>query len=281
VSSIFSLIGSSEASIDTIRVLLYNCDTADDFGVADKCALYSRGLSIHTAEWLWINAANVMDDSEMACIKRLLLRNLICSIGHLDKYNADQVCSTDDVVGLAVKLMDVDVTESYLKGEITLIDELFALNTSSLMSAALGDHYIEFLTRVGLKVEACIKMELAILSEDSFDVPYEGELPQNFILERRDEDKLSLRWIWVLDPDSSGFILLSEHAALTCDSGWSPCPWPFYETIRERLRNKNSQQIIAQLEARFDKCAANKARKERARTGQKRLKSKMPGAWTW
>jgi hypothetical protein len=222
-----------------------------------------------------------MDDSEMACIKRLLLRNLICSIGHLDKYNADQVCSTDDVVGLAVKLMDVDVTESYLKGEITLIDELFALNTSSLMSAALGDHYIEFLTRVGLKVEACIKMELAILSEDSFDVPYEGELPQNFILERRDEDKLSLRWIWVLDPDSSGFILLSEHAALTCDSGWSPCPWPFYETIRERSRNKKPQRTHAQLEARFDKCAANKARKERARTGQKRFKSKMPGVWTW
>jgi hypothetical protein len=279
--SIFNSRGSFEAAIDTIRVLLYGCDTPDDFGVADNCILYSQGLSVHIAEWVWTNAANVVDDSEMIHIKLLLLRNLICSICYLDNHDANLVYSTHDVVGLAVKLMDVDVTESYLKGEITLIDELFTFNTSSLTSAALGDHYIEFLTRVGLEVEACIKMELASLFEDSFHISYGDGLSRNFILERRDEDKLSLRWIRVLDPDSSGFILLSEHAALTCESGWYIRHWPFSETIHERLRNKNSQQIIAQLEARFDKCAANKARKERARTGQKRLKSKMPGAWTW
>jgi hypothetical protein len=272
---------SFEAAVDTIRILLYNCDIADDFGVVDNRGLYSPRLSVHIAEWVWINAANVMDDSGMAYIKRLLLRNLICSIGYLDKYDADQVCSTDDVVGLAVKLMDVDVTESYLKGEITFIDDLFIFNDSSLTSAALGDHYIEILTRVGLDVEACIKMELTSLSDNSVDTSYWNGLPRNFMLERRDEDQLSLRWIWVLDPDSSGFILLSEHAALTCDYAWYFSHWPFAEPIHGRLRNKSPERINAQLETRFDKCAANKARKERARTGQKRFKSKMPGAWTW
>jgi hypothetical protein len=124
--------------------------------------------------------------------------------------------------------------------------------------------------RLGIDVAACVETHLAGLWEDGVDA-----LARNCMFEQLEYGTWILEWVWIQDKSASGYLLASEHSALGADVETRRAfYWPFLVGKDQTYRRskKNSQW-------HFDRLMANKARKERARTGQKRTKSRMPGTY--
>ena len=84
---------------------------------------------------------------------------------------------------------------------------------------------------------------------------------------------------WKFDPDSPIFLIVSEFSILA--QSFYLESWPFLGPSRvdEDYWNPHWRKD-AKWVSRLNRRMATKARKERARTGLKRPRSKMPGAWT-
>jgi hypothetical protein len=108
-------------------------------------------------------------------------------------------------------------------------------------------------------------MELQGLSKGLSSTRLGSRLPRKVIFERRDDYNWSLRWIWIFDPCLPDFSLITEHLALTFDgrNNYSP----FSEHLIKQRGDNEPKRTDIELEVQFSKRMANKARKERARTG--------------
>jgi hypothetical protein len=165
--------------------------------------------------------------------------------------------------------MDEEMIQHYLQGQITLMLVLFWRETASVESERVGSAFIDLLTRLGLDVEACINMELENLPGGLIKSRFSDEMDLRIVFDSLQNGDWTLRWIWDLDPLAAGHILVSEHIALGADNFYA-IGWPFSRYHKP-----------GKVDARRERREAAKARKERARTGQKRTKSKMPGTWSW
>jgi hypothetical protein len=234
----------------------------------------SSTLSHTSIEWLWTNAGLVFCGDDLLSFRCFLLRCLV----HQYQGN-NSIWEDDAVTECIVNLMDEEMIQHYLQGKIALIEILFCCQSASVESQRVGSAFIDLLTRLGLDVEACINMKLEnhpgglIKSRDPDDVDL------RIVFDSLQNGGWTLRWTWDLDPLAAGHILVSEHIALGADT-LSSFGWPFH-TIVSSLDWEAWNRVGGKYDARRERRKAAKARKERARTGQRRIKSKMPGAWNW
>jgi hypothetical protein len=98
-------------------------------------------------------------------------------------------------------------------------------------------------------------------------------MQRRVIFERSECGDWILKWVWIHDTSAPGYLLVSEYISLGADA-WFQSSWPFV-SVENYYRDQNLEHL------RFGRRLADKARKERARTGQKRAKSRMPGSWNW
>ncbi|KAF2828395.1 hypothetical protein CC86DRAFT_288492, partial [Ophiobolus disseminans] len=220
--------------------------------------------------WLEIYARNMLDRSELMSFRILLLRDFMTGL-------ASDSAKSHTPTELLLQIINVEMQEHYMRGGFGLLKELFRLNTSSIESQRLGAIFVDLLTCLGLDVEACINMELGKLPEGCM-----LDAKRRVVFEPLEHHGCRLRWEWVSDPCDPGFLLMSEHIGLGPDcEWWADTEWPFPEAPDDLYLFEVLKQRKIGNPPRFNRRMANKARKERARTGQKRTKSRMPGSWNW
>jgi hypothetical protein len=264
--------------IETVRLLLQSCDQVDQFD-EDKFLFYSLPCLVRNPcekiQWIWFNAAVHIDDHELHNLRLLLLRTIFAQCAATSCRGFEIGHYTETIFRLMV---DARMSEYYLGGNYGFLDIVFGWDLSSLNSQILGAFYLNLLERLNMDVGGCMVRQLDVLTGGVLKShSWAGE--RKVVFEPLDHGGWLLRWIWVLDGSAPGHCLVSEHIGLGPDINGAK-DWPFFE---HPLGSWSQESIDrwAKVEARSTRRLANKARKERARTGQKQPRSRMPGAWNW
>jgi hypothetical protein len=264
--------------VETVRLLLQSCDQVDQFDENSVCFDPRSGwvdITLETIEWIWFNAAVYTDDDELANIRVSLLRGIFSQCATTFSEGSE----IDHYTEIIIRLMDdIHMSEYYLGGNFGFLDTLFTQKRSSLDSQALGAFYLDLLKRLNMNVGVCIARQLDVLTSGVLKSCTWVE-ERKVVFEPLDYGGWLLGWIWVLDDSAPGYLLVSEHIGLGPDEWWAT-GWPFFEDPL-RLWSQESEVRWANDKARSTRRLANKARKERARTGQKRPRGRMPGTWNW
>jgi hypothetical protein len=240
------------------------------------------GDRLRIAEWLWVNAVFHLYGSELINLRILLAQSFVVCYSQPDNGLHDRVSE------ILVKLMDFEMIELYKGGAYPLLPGFFAdaqyfYGHCSFDSKYTGRRFLQLLARLGVDVQTCVRREIDSIPHSSFFSLYLGH--RNLIFERL-EDGMVLRWEWKYDTTATGYLVVAEFSTLAGDANpnHETSQWPFtdfdcldhggYELSERIYEFKTSKQI-----ARFERRATTKARKERVRMGQKRPRSRMPGAW--
>jgi hypothetical protein len=263
---LYSLKGSA---IDTMRLLLHDGEMMDNF--KDETFILGsypplHNIDLETLEWLWMNASKALSTPELQGLRFCLIKILISE--YESKSNTN-----DDVTECIIRLAPKGLIQRYNEEGKGLIGALFKFGTSSIESSQTGRGFIDFLNRLGLDVESCINME-----DECFLKPryLSHGMQRRVIFERSECGDWILKWVWIHDTSAPGYLLVSEYISLGADA-WDKYGWPFSRPWYRKERDR--QQMLSH--ARHERRMMSKFRKERARNGKKRAKSRMPGSWNW
>lgn len=197
------------------------------------------------------------------------------------------------IVNRIISYTNPEIVEAYFEDGVGLVKAFFSLGDSSLASYRQGQLFLNLLKRLDVDVDTYMAKESMDLKFGR--MPYHLEpLPDRKItFKSLDNDERLLYWIWDLDPSTPGHLLVSQYTGLGPESNWygvihqvdsdtyhywNPT-WPFSDAD-PRLHWREKYVKNTPRETRFVRREAKKARKERARMGQKRSR-RMPGAWCW
>jgi hypothetical protein len=220
--NVFWRISDHHIQIDTLRTLLLDFDTIDDFSVGSTAFRfkyswqYSGIRDIQMIQWLWINATLVFHGTELIALRARLLHTLI--FRHNYFLFPD---SNNEIYHVLTKLMDEEMVAEYLKGTYVLLPAIFWMRTS-VDSKQQGDLYLSLLATLNLDVEACLAKELKHLPGGFILADYSYGLNRRLIFEKDEVQRLTLRWEWVYDRQALGYHVLSEFYALASDPKF---PW--------------------------------------------------------
>jgi hypothetical protein len=254
------------SGIDTMRLLLHDGEMMDNFEDETytlEHPLHLNGMNLETLEWLWMNASKALSAPELQGLRSCLLKILI--LEYRSKPNTN-----DDVTECMIRLAPKGLIQRYQEEGKGLIGTLFKYSSSSIESSQAGGRFIDLLNRLGLDVESCINMEDECFLKTHY---LSHGMQRRVIFERSECGDWILKWVWIHDTSAPGYLLVSEYISLGADA-WFQSSWPFV-SVENYYRDQNLEHL------RFGRRLADKARKERARTGQKRAKSRMPGSWNW
>jgi hypothetical protein len=257
---------------DTIRVFWLESDQIDDYKMFSGSLSCGNLGDLTETEWIWYNAANIFFGDELIYIRKALVEKLV-------RYYQLCIVDAELITQLLIKLLDDEMLYHYQGGTWDLLAYLFDpyifTNSLSLDSDSVGGAYLDLLQRLGLDVETCVSSQLERFPNGVMETWYE---PRKVIFEPHAIRGWILRWEWIYDPSEPAYLVLSEYNALPGDANTLYLCWPFTQEI-VGVSAEESARIDANLTARFARRIAAKARKDRARTGQKRQRGKMPGAW--
>lgn len=165
----------------------------------------------------------------------------------------------------------IDIIESGEAGFLTLCFWYYQEDYSVLNGYEHGSKLLRILTDLGVDAHSCITSEIRKVR-----FWWYCGLTKKVIYEKNEEGAWVLGWKWTFErygDEARG--LLTELEALMIS--FMLMEWPFLET--GRWFYDPSYELSKDEEARFQRRMANKARKERARAGLKRPRSRMPGSW--
>jgi hypothetical protein len=148
-------------------------------------------------------------------------------------------------------------------------------------SQKLGSRYIYLLSSLSVDFKRSIEAELEKLPGRTLqDKRFEGP-DRKILFYQDDEQDWVLRWEWKLNEEAPGYNLLSEFPRMTFDKQDSiySCGRPSFKKAIRYLFDNDADKQEPKWGARLARRLAKSARKELVRTGQKRPRSRMPGAW--
>jgi hypothetical protein len=263
--------------IDTLRLLLLEFDAIDDCDstlwhllTAGSLEFYGI-MDLDMIEWFWIHAALAFNGTELVFFRAKMAQILV----YMHGYNMLIDESDKGSHELLVKLMDDQMVAEYIKGTYVLLP-ILVFTSNSVDSKWLGDAFLGLLASLNLDVDASVAMELERYP-DGLLINYYSDVAMRVIYEKHQTQGDILRWEVQYDSQAPGHDVVSEFNALAGDIYPHHQEGPFlnfYDWGGDLQQRELDMQ-------RFNRRTASKARKERARTGQKLPQSKMPGTWDW
>lgn len=231
--------------------------------------------SLESYQWLWVNAALITSASRIVGFRITLLQRML---GH---YAFESLEKLESLTAQISALVDYEMKNLWLQGKIATLNWVFTGLDSQLGSQTTGSAYLNLILRLGFDIETHIAMEIRRLPNGLLGkFPWS---PDRSILFEKLDGHWILRWEWVLESCQPGYILVSEHVGLGPDSGyWDEFVWPCCHDVLATFELRKIREKFLDSDeptAQFGRRMATKTRKERARTGQKRPRSRMPGAW--
>jgi hypothetical protein len=216
--------------------------------------------------WFWDHAMSNFSGSELLTFQAMIFRDVV--------RNPD-----NDYQILVPKMAKSNLLlDEILVGNIDAFPHLWNSHDRT-ESQIVGSKYIALLRSLSVDFKRSIEAELERLPGRILQDSGERNLGQKIMFYEEDGQAWVLRWEWILDEEVPGYNLLSEFPSMTCD-GCDDCKfgWLFFP-INGDLSDNHRQQEGPKWYARHARRLAKTARKELARTGQKRPRSRMPGAW--
>jgi hypothetical protein len=263
--------------IDTYRLLLndyedYPSRFVDKAGIANFC---SKDHWAFEVTWLVRESPNYICGPDLTRFQlEILTRSLT---GFIVDMNVEGLhwlkgIFQTPIGGLFLKQLH--------QGDISILKGVFS-SPDLLKPDDWGSRVVSALTIIGFDVERYLGNELSRLQDGRVHCDISHRPAKLLTLNRSMPDAYTLDWTWDLDRTNPLFLLISEMSAFTVDSVLrigriSSNDAPFREA---RWEQPYSNIVIDPWPARFKRRQAKKARKERARSGQKRNRSKMPGSW--
>jgi hypothetical protein len=256
--------------IDTSRVILPDLHQVYDFE-QDRELTYLSSSNLAVVEWLWLNAQSTLCGLELIQMRIMLAKGLIHNTLRGDTYSAHMLAD----------LMDAEMLEMYTHGHYSLLNAFTEFQSDdSVGSVDGGNSILRLLASMGLNVELCILQELKNRH------PGLQYYQKRVVFEKLEDGTMILRWEWAYDLLAAGYHIVSEFSALAGDAdpdGYGS-KWPFKEFNETeygdwKLAESTYNCTTPKQLARFNRRTAAKHRRERARTGQKQHRSRMPGAW--
>ncbi|KAF7443520.1 hypothetical protein PtrM4_150850 [Pyrenophora tritici-repentis] len=175
------------------------------------------------------------------------------------------------------------LTKNFLRhvklDQFPILEDLFSGCCNVPDSYIVGAVFIEWLKASDVNVEEYMKLFL----KDA-EIGTVEDKDRDIVFETYGEGDWRLGFKWVFDPEASGYHLVSEHQALGCCRRSLRLTYPGDEVYKYNwpfIGELCDEAELVNMEARFARRIANKARKKRARSGQKVTRSKMPGTWVW
>jgi hypothetical protein len=262
--------------IGTLRNLLESPDNIDDFedNEWDGIALLVAG-SYQITSWLWDHATNTYSGPELLAFQTILYRDILnglCRSNH-----KEEVDTTLQLMTPKFLLPSCLLSWEIWSGNIGALNQVYRFSRDEHSSQEEGSRYIAFLTSLGTDAESSIRAELEQLPGQILVNPISSRLDRRVIFYQDDEQNWVLRWEWVLDQEATAYDLLSEFCYITF-SGKDTWNWPFHE-YDWGLSPGDRYRVGRKWDERYARRLANTIRKELARTGQKRPRCRMPGAW--
>ncbi|KAF2853001.1 hypothetical protein T440DRAFT_497472 [Plenodomus tracheiphilus IPT5] len=259
---------NSPLAIGTLRVLMSSKEVIDDIVYASFSGYgwrLSSEWSPESFEWLWKQLESMYADEDLAPLRSKIFSFALYGFAHSVGFGVN---------GRAPKFNMTSRTRDNFKSDDIhiLVGSLssYGADTSFVVGAAI----VKVLLEHGLDVEVCCAR-----MRHSFDANRNLSI-QRFISERVGEQDWILGFKWVFEPQGSGYLLVHEFTALVVESRLELHTdfWPF---AREYARWgwPGRKYDDPKRQSRFARRMASKARKERARNGQKRPRSRMPGGW--
>lgn len=221
--------------------------------------------NLDVIEWLWVNSKEFYPEpSALKDFRTFLLGAMVAY------YDIRMSYSQQLITRQIVALMDPIMLDGISKGSHTLLAKLFAYDTNPLCSFELGNTFINLVLKLDLDVQVFMAEEIKAWPEEAVKTEWRG--PKKFIFERHHDQNWILGWEWSFDQQAPGYLVVSEYSVIAGDSWCCGA-----ENI---LLDRSHTGLFPISKARFSRRLATHARKERARTGQKRPRSKIPGAWS-
>jgi hypothetical protein len=277
-------------SVDTYRLIM-----ADYEERSYLLKFFSSGNAFLTQQHRWsIEAVWLLDQSEfhvagqeLANLQDAVLRgvfvNCVWDMNHK---------GLEWIQGILHTPAGTRLCESLNNGDFGLFNTFFA-DWRLVQPRKVGTDIISALLLFGIDIEACMIREF--LQSPFGMVKYHGRLlDKRVVFSKEGEHRFDLDWEWVHDQSAPGYLLVSELTAFTVDSdhhltsfdeefshpkqtGIGPLYSNRHDTAKPRLLYENLG--VGKWPPRFERRAAKKEHKERARLGQKQARSKMPGSW--
>ena len=224
--------------------------------------------------WLWDYITTNYSGSELATLQVIIFRDFtqyIAKDGEIDKLSATLQLLVPKMA--KPKLLLDGIALGNIGALESVWDALYAVED---LSQKIGSCYMALLTSLGVDVKHSIEAELEKLPGWILQDKGGILLDRKVLFYQNEEQEWVLRWEWVLDKEAFGHDLCSEFPQITLCSFGSD--WPFHDHYWD-LPYDDRHHEGPNWDARYARRIANTTRKELARTGQKRTRSKMPGAW--
>lgn len=184
--------------------------------------------------------------------------------------------------------------ESLNNGDFGLLDTFFA-HWRLAQPRKVGTDIISVLVLFGIDIEACMIREFLEVPSGVVTSRW-GLLNKRVTFSKEGVHGFNVVWEWVYQQSAPGYLVVSELTAFTVDSAYLLSPiderfprrelhgiGPLYmnrhDTVKFNLLCGYGDFGVEKWPPRFERRAAKKERKERARLGQKQARSKMPGSW--
>jgi hypothetical protein len=234
--------------------------------------------STQITNWIWDHITSNFSGSELLTLQTMIFRNIVKSLKNGVEW---------DLSYKALRMLTPKMAKAKL-----LLDEILMGNIDALVSLwdeypndmnesqESGSRYIALLKSLGVDFKRSIEAELGKLPGRILHSHKRNILDRKILFYQNEEQDWILRWEWTLDEEAPGYELLLEFPLMTVDRRGSQryLPWPFF-LPNGNLPSDDYYQNGPKWDARRARRLAKTARKERARTGQKRPRSRMPGAW--
>ncbi|CAN9176259.1 unnamed protein product [Alternaria alternata] len=251
-------------AIDTYRCFLDDEDLVDEFNKTDGSYLVN-GHPSFTAEkiqLLWQKNLELSVGEDLRSNQRVVTRRFWSIIGFTD-YDLHRELQ------FPILPMDGDILSDIQYGRCEIFGVLFSGCRTVMESYIVGAWFLDWLASLDLDPKLCVAHE-----EVNFE-SFQWLIDVRIAFERNWDQKWILGFEWVFDHQAPGYTLVSEYTVIVYESYWKPGKWPFRAT-----EDKSGQELVNR-KVRFNRRMAAKSRKERARSGQKQPRSRMPGAWKW
>jgi hypothetical protein len=280
------------AMVDTLQSLLkFSCDSEDFETNRFRDIRLSTADTCQITDWLWDHVTSNFSGSELLTFQAMIFRDFVKLMSRYMLW--DNTYTT-------LRTLAPKMAKSNL-----LLDEILMGNMDALVSLwdkfpndrnesqESGSRYIALLKTWGVDFKRSIENELGKLPGRTLpDHRRVNSLDRKILFYQNEEQDWILRWEWTLDEEAPGYELLLEFPLITVDDhGIQDKPlwpfftsddslfWPFFVPCNRIVLFKDFFQLGPKWNARCARRLAKTARKERARTGQKRQRSRMPGAW--
>jgi hypothetical protein len=260
--------------IDTFRFLIENTRNIEVHDWITLCRS-TPYMPLSCSEWLWATGSSYMHEDSVHALQNFCIRGSLRLL--------HDPLTRKPAIDFLKRAVTPHVIRQMELDSIDWLNILFSCSLLQFESFDVGKAFFDVFLHAKVDIEMLIQRSLQADStfggmeeENIANSPY-----RQVIFECTEELGWILGWRWEHDNKEPGFLVVSEFSTLGTEvERYHPYGdlWPYvHQDTNISWADRQKARLLKMK--RFDRGMASKARKEFSRSGQRRVRSKMPGSW--